>query len=203
MRQGFGKVALVISAMGVLMAICGIRFQDLIGEGISRIRVIGRDGRKAGGADFLDLESALSSAMEPIDPRVAASKQREVFADDSTGGEPVSVTIQLDALPREIHGDANGVFPPVPVRAHQRVHLRVSYPEGVAGETVQIQTQDGGVLENNLSARVLSLDAERSVAFWFESSGNEGTHRVTIRRGFDEKTLDFWVGSKPALHVVR
>ncbi len=203
MRRGNGKAARAIWAMGVLIAICGIRFRDVIGEGFARIRVIGQGGPNPGSVHFGDLESALSSAMEPIVLQQTASKQREVFADDSIGGEPVTVMIQLDGLPRQIHGDNNGVFPPVTVRAHQRVHVRVSYPEGNPGEVVQIQTQDGGTLERDLSARVLPLDAERSVAFWFESSGNEGTHRVTFRRGFDEKTLDFWVGSKPALHVVR
>ena len=203
MRVVNRKAAWVISAMGVLLAICGISFRDVIGEGLARIGVVGQDGPNPGRVHFGDLESALSSAMEPLGLQQTASKLREVSADDSIGGEPVTVTIQLDGLPRQIHGDTNGVFPPVGVRAHQRVHVRVSYPEGLPGEVVQIQTQDGGTLEKDLSARVVHLDAERVIAFWFESSGNEGTHRVTVRRGFDEKTLDFWVGSKPALHFVR
>lgn len=202
-RRGSGRPARVISGMGILIAICGICFRDVIGEGFSRMRLLGPVGPNPGRVQFWDLESAFGSTMEPIVVQQTASKPREVTADDSIGGEPVTVTIQLEGLPRQIHGDNHGVFPPITVRAHQRVHVRVSYPEGNSGEVVQIQTQDGGTLENDLSSRVLPLDERRSIAFWFESSGNEGTHRVTIRRGFDEKTLDFWVGSKPALHVVR
>jgi hypothetical protein len=200
MITGNGKAARATIALGLLFVICGIRFWDVIRDGLA---CVGVAGPNAGRVQLGDLESALSSAVEPISLQQTASEQREVFADDSIGGEPVSVMIRLDGLPRQIYGDTNGVFPPVTVRAHQRVHVRVSYPEGIPGEVVQIQTQDGGTLDKDQSARVVHLDAERIVAFWFESSGNEGTHRVTVRRGFDEKTLDFWVGSKPALHVVR
>jgi len=197
------KAVRVISVLGVLLAICGLRFWEVLGEGFARSWVGFQAGLKPASVDFWDVESALSRAMEPIGPEKMPTKKRQVAADDSTGGEPVTVILQLDGLPRQIHGDANGVFPPVSVRAHQQVHVKVSYPEGLPGEVVQIQTQDGGTIETDASARVVSLDEERVVSFWFESSGNEGTHRVTFRRGFDEKTLDFWVGSKPALHVVR
>ena len=200
MRTANGKAARVTTTLGLLLVICAILFRDVIREGLARMGLVGPNAELV---EVGDLESALSVAMEPVSLPQTAGKQREVSADDSIGGEPVSITIQLGGLPRQIYGDTNGVFPPVTVRAHQRVHVKVSYPEGTPGEVVQIQTQDGGTLDNELSSCVLPLDVQRNVAFWFESSGNEGTHRVTVRRGFDEKTLDFWVGSKPALHVVR
>ena len=197
------KAVRLISTMGVLLVICGLRFQDVIWGRLVRRGVIKQDSSNPARDDVLDLEFALSGAMEPMGLQQTASKPGKVLADDSMGGQPVSVTLQIDGLPREIKGDANGVFPPVTVRAHQRVHVRVSYPEGLPGEIVQVQTQDGGTLDKDASAQVMPLNAERVVAFWFESSGNEGTHRVTVRRGFDEKTLDFWVGRMPTLHLVR
>lgn len=200
MRTANGKAARVTTTLGLLLVICAILFRDVIREGLARISVVGPNTELV---EVGDVESALSVAMEPVSMLQTAGKQREISADDSIGGEPVSITMQLGRLPRQIYGDTNGVFPPVTVGAHQRVHVKVSYPEGIPGEVVQIQTQDGGTLDNELSSCVLPLDVQRNVAFWFESSGNEGTHRVTVRRGFDEKTLDFWVGSKPALHVVR
>jgi hypothetical protein len=161
------------------------------------------DSKLQGRTGFADLEDALSGALEPLGGLRFRPERREVLADDSAGGVPVRAMVHLGGLPRAICPDANGVFPPVDVRAHQRVLVKVSYPEGTAGEVVQIQTQDGGILDKDASARIASLDENGEFTFWFESSGNGGTHRVTVRRGFDEKTFDFWVGTKPAMHVVR
>jgi hypothetical protein len=161
------------------------------------------DSKFEGRTGFGDWEDALSGALEPIGGLRFKPERREILADDSAGGVPVRAMVHLEGLPRAICPDANGVFPAVDVRAHQRVLVKISYPEGTAGELVQIQTQDGGMLDKDASARIASLDESGELSFWFEASGNEGTHRVTVRRGFDEKTFDFWVGTKPAMHVVR
>jgi hypothetical protein len=194
------RVALLLGVVAILAGLLSFSVFNARSDIFSRAV---RDSKLQGWSAFGDLEGALSGAMEPIGGLGLRSERREVLADDSVGGAPVRVTVLLGGLPRAIYPDINGVFPSVEVKAHQRVQVNVSYPEGIAGEAVQVQTQDGGTLDEDSSARIVSLNESGEFSFWFEASGNEGTHRVTVRRGFDEKTFDFWVGTKPAMHVVR
>lgn len=203
MRRQGGKRERMFVVFGVVAAFVGLLCLSKFRARLSNFDSLFSDSKAHGRLGFGDLEGAFSGAMEPIGGFRLTAERREVLADDSVGGTPVSATVYLGGLPRPIFPDANGVFPPVDVRAHQRVQVRVSYPEGTAGEVVQIQTQDGGVLDEGASARIVALNGRGELSFCFEASSNDGTHRVTVRRGFDEKTFDFWVGSKPAMHVVR
>ena len=203
MTKQISKRARMAVLLGVVATLGGLLFFSVFNARSGSFSSIFSDSNGVGWAGFADLESALSGALEPIGGLRLRAERREVLADDSAGGVPVRATVHLGGLPRAIYPDANGVFPPVDVRAHQRVLVKVSYPEGTPGEAVQIQTQDGGTLDEDASARIVSLNESGEFSFWFEASGNDGTHRVTVRRGFDEKTFDFWVGTKPAMHVVR
>lgn len=201
-RQGIKKVRMAVQLV-ILAAVAGIVLFPILKRRLGEVSAISGTDEAGARSEFSDLEGVISGALEPIGALQLKPERREVLADDSVGGAPILATVRLGGLPRAIYPDANGVFPSVDVSARQRVEVKLRYLEGITGEAVQVQTQDGGVLDKNETARILSLNERGECTFWFEASVNEGTHRVTVRRGFDEKTFDFWVGTKPAMHVVR
>ena len=77
------------------------------------------------------------------------------------------------------------------------VTVAVAYPEGTEGDPVTIQSEDGGALAGGGTVMQSRLDADLQVRFPFKSTSEGGIYRVTLRKGFDEKRLEFWGGSEP------
>lgn len=90
-----------------------------------------------------------------------------------------------------------GLFPRVGMGLEDTVSVAVAYPEGTAGDAVTIQSEDGGTLAGGKSVLQANLDADLQVRFPFKSTSEGGIYRVTLRKGFDEKRLEFWGGPEP------
>jgi hypothetical protein len=101
---------------------------------------------------------------------------------------------------RELSLNQLGEYERVYVAARQQVAVAVGFPDGDVGEAVGVSVMDGGrVVEVDAVAGVRVLDKDRVARFTYEASGDEGTHRVLVRRGGERRVLDFWVGTEPAL----
>ena len=93
--------------------------------------------------------------------------------------------------------NALGLFPRVNIALEEKVEVSVVYAEAQPGDMVVVQAEDGGVLDQNRTALQLKLDGERRLRFAFKSTAEGGIYRVTLRRGFEEKRLEFWGGREP------
>jgi hypothetical protein len=92
-----------------------------------------------------------------------------------------------------------GVFPRITISKGESVNLAVDYPEGTEGDLVVIQAEDGGAIEDAGPVSRGVLDSNRQLRFKFTSTEEGGIYRITLRRGFDEKHLQFWGGKEPAV----
>ena len=77
--------------------------------------------------------------------------------------------------------------------------MSVAYAEAQPGDLVVVQAEDGGVLEGSRTALPFKLDADRRLRFAFKSTREGGIYRVTLRRGFEERRLEFWGGKEPVV----
>ena len=95
--------------------------------------------------------------------------------------------------------DALGRFPRVNIDPEEEVRVSVAYAEAQPGDLVVVQAEDGGVLEGSRTALPFKLDADRRLRFAFKSTREGGIYRVTLRRGFEERRLEFWGGKEPVV----
>ncbi len=79
----------------------------------------------------------------------------------------------------------------------ETVQVSVAYPEGAAGDLIIIQAEDGGTIDGHEPVAKTRLDDSRKVNFTFTNTQEGGIYRVTLRKGFDEKRLEFWGGPEP------
>lgn len=95
-----------------------------------------------------------------------------------------------------------GAFPRVPVAAGQKISVSLKFPYGDAGETVAVQTIDGGILENQKAVEQTKLDDQLSANFTFHAGTQEGIYRVAVSERGQIETIQFWVGSLPKMRSV-
>lgn len=132
-----------------------------------------------------------------VHPAATAAPVPEVAVPGDPGGrgERATARVVLNGNPQpEMRPNQLGVFPRHPLPASIPVDLEVSYPDAPAGAKIVVAVQDGGRLANGQAVQVLTADASKKAPLRFTPGNNRGLYRVTVRRGMDVKTLEFWVG---------
>lgn len=94
-----------------------------------------------------------------------------------------------------------GRFNRVRVKPSTPFPVEVAYSEGEPGQNVVVEVEDGGELGNGNGVEVVKLDTQRRVNFSFKADATPGKYQVVLRKGVDEKVLEFWVG--PDLPVAK
>ena len=141
--------------------------------------------------------SPANSSMQPPLTR-ADLENMEPWADKPTPhmkalGEPAKARATVNDKSFDLAPNQLGVFQRVYVGARSQIAVKVDYPKAVNGDPVIIQVQDGGQLDNGTVVQKGEIK-DGNVAFNFRATENAGIHRVSLRKGSDVKTLDFWVG---------
>ena len=116
--------------------------------------------------------------------------------------EPAVATVSLKGVQTSFEPNSMGSFPRLNIEANEKASVTVSYPKGKAEEFLSIQCEDGGSLDNKTVIQQGKLDGTRAISFQFKAGIQEGIYRVTLRKGFDEKQLDFWVGPEVPLKPI-
>jgi hypothetical protein len=96
-------------------------------------------------------------------------------------------------------------FSPVNIDPQETVLVTVTWPQGSPGDKVAAMVEDGGALKDELGMQKdegqrvlkLALDEKRQMRFVFAGSEASGTFRVTLRKGAEIKTVQFWAGAEP------
>jgi hypothetical protein len=135
-------------------------------------------------------QTASTSGADALD-KAQQTRTRQAPADASA-----SVTISGKELKL---GAPNilGVYPRQNINPGASVPVRVGYPDAQTGDTVIAAVADGGQINGNKPVQVLTLDTDRAAKFTFQGSREPGLFRVTLRKGLDVKTLEFWSGPQP------
>ena len=89
-----------------------------------------------------------------------------------------------------------GSFPEIAVRGQSPISIQVIYPAGLANEKVSLTALEGGNLGNGLATQDVTLDSLETATFTFATGGGRGLYRVLVRKGTDQKMLEFW-GANP------
>ena len=113
--------------------------------------------------------------------------------------EPAAATVTLDGVSKQLEPNAIGCFPRMLIATEGRASVLVSYPNATPGDPLVIQCEDGGTLDNGLIVKRAEVDAGGRVSFQFSAGVPEGIYRVLLRKGLDEKHLEFWAGPELAL----
>lgn len=105
--------------------------------------------------------------------------------------------------------DRFGAFPRVSAAAKQTIPVTVQYSQGDVGETVVVQTVDGGeLMDSNQSVhqadgkqivQQVQLDSQLSAQFNFQTGNQGGNYRVAVSYRGQIQTLQFWVGPPPQM----
>jgi cytoskeletal protein RodZ len=90
-----------------------------------------------------------------------------------------------------------GSFPRVLVEPSSTTHVKIAYPQAHAGDSVVVETEDGGQLDNSKMANIATLDDKLTLQFNFQTTSQSGIYHVTLRNGADVKVLNFWAGAEP------
>jgi len=136
----------------------------------------------------------------PSSQPVATVIPHTSFVEMPPGGiprEPAKATVIVDGTSVQLEPNEIGSFPRRLIAALTTAAITVVYPNGNAADPLVIQCEDGGVLDNGMVVKRAELDASKAVSFQFKSGVPEGVYRITLRKGTDEKHLEFWVGSEP------
>ncbi|MBM3860678.1 MAG: hypothetical protein FJ395_13650 [Verrucomicrobia bacterium] len=108
------------------------------------------------------------------------------------GGERANAVVRVGTRESSLQANSLGLFPRVSIGLEETVRVAVSYPDGQPGDLVVIQSEDGGRLDNGQFVMRATLDDARQVQFSFTSTEEGGLYRVCLRKGFNEKRLEFW-----------
>lgn len=120
--------------------------------------------------------------------------QREEFPSDKIEIEPAVAVVRVDGKPITLEPNSLGSFPRIRIAAEGTASITVSYSKGTVSEPLMIQCEDGGTLDNRTVVQSGTLDVSKGVSFEFKAGSQEGVYRITLRKGWDEKQLVFWVG---------
>ena len=145
---------------------------------------------ESGNASGLDAQQSPDNKFEPFESPAAASKEQghdRMSAVVGAGGQGV-----VRLTPNDL-----GLFPRVPIGLGATAPITVSYPEAMAGDTITIQSEDGGQINGSKTVIQATLDDKRTLRFNFTSTQEGGIYHITLRRGFEEKRLELWGGPAP------
>jgi len=138
---------------------------------------------------------AANAATQPKGGSVARVVPRA-----ADGGERANALVRVGTRESSFEANALGLFPRVPIGLDETVCVAVSYPDGQPGDLVVVQSEDGGRLDNGQIVMRTTLNDARQVQFSFTSTMEGGLYRVCLRKGFNEKRLEFWGSTKTSSH---
>ena len=149
---------------------------------------------------FLTEKKSLSSNEDVSNPvSHSSSHVTEVSPASEWEGMYAEASVRVGSKNFNLTPNESGLFPRVLVPANDKIQISVAYPEGDPGDSLVIQAEDGGLLDNGTVVKASKLDQNKIISFEFQTNGHDGTYRVTLRKGLDEKRLDFWVGEEEQL----
>jgi len=131
-----------------------------------------------------------SSTISELPTGTGAARTEEL------GGTPAIANVKVGKNNLQLIPNEAGMFPRVLVPANGKVQISVAYPEGTPEDPLVIQAEDGGVLNGKAVIQQGKLDADRNLSFEFQTNEERGVYRVSLRKGMDQKWLDFWVGEE-------
>lgn len=122
---------------------------------------------------------------------------------------PHEATIKLTGKDLKLQANAHGEFPRQSLAPEQRVEIRLQLPLAERLEPLTITAMDGGrVLTTGPDGERAakpgarhSPDASRRLDFTFIADKHPGIYRVLVKKGREQRTLEFWVG--PPLPIRR
>jgi hypothetical protein len=131
-------------------------------------------------------------------PEVDTTRHKDAEAGRTAQPKQTQATVTIKAKEVAL-GAPNilGVYPRQNINPGASVPVRVVYPDAQTGDTVIAAVADGGQINGNKPVQVLTLDTDRAAKFTFQGSREPGLFRVTLRKGLDVKTLEFWSGPQP------
>ncbi|HEY5743350.1 MAG TPA: hypothetical protein VIS99_12505 [Terrimicrobiaceae bacterium] len=153
-----------------------------------------------------------SSAVSPnlssrvIDDTLLSASQPERstnIMDAPVGGDRAIAAVSYAGRKYSLQPTQYGFFDRVLIEQSAKVPVQVTYPDGEPGEKVIVEVEDGGQLDNDSILAVQSLDDQKRLAFVFQATDQTGIFRVTLRKGGDVKTLNFWAGPELPVAAAR
>lgn len=118
----------------------------------------------------------------------------------SLNGELATANARIGNIRYDLSPNQIGMFPRVAgIDPHQTIPVTVTYPGGSPGDQVVVEAEDGGHFANQKVVTIAGIGADKNIQFDFTAGRDAGVYRITLNKGGDTKTLDFWVG--PELQV--
>ncbi len=130
--------------------------------------------------------------------RTTGSSKARVMPVGEDGGERAQAVVRVGSRQMSFQPNSLGLFPRVTIGLKESVRVAVNYPDAQPGDLVVIQSEDGGTLDGGQFVSRATLDDARQVQFTFTSTEEGGLYRVCLRKGFNEKRLEFWGGTQTA-----
>lgn len=109
----------------------------------------------------------------------------------------ISAKILAGGSTHVLRSNRSGWLRRVYVKGQETIPVEVNYPEAREGERVLVSVEDGGRLDNGRLAKLVTLGADRSAGFRFETGDHPGLYRVSLSKGPETRLLQFWVGDPP------
>ena len=110
-----------------------------------------------------------------------------------TSGQPATAQINVDGESYQLTPNQIGGFQRITVSPKAKIDVSLAYPQGQPGDVVGVEVEDSGSLSGGASAKAMSLDKRKTLAFQFQTTEQIGIYRITLRNGADVKSLNFWV----------
>lgn len=117
--------------------------------------------------------------------------------------DPRAAHLTFAGQQRVVVPNPRGEFPRVSVPASTVVAATVPFPNARPGETVRVQSEDGGTLQVPSGDGMAMVDSNRQVPVEFQVSDVDGIQRITLHRGSERRVLEFWVGPEAPVLVRR
>lgn len=114
---------------------------------------------------------------------------------------PHAARISFAGTDRVVTPNVRGEYARVLIPPSVAVIASVPFPDAAPGESIRVQAEDGGLLEGLAEAGKVTIDAQRFAQFEFRAPAHDGMHRVTLRRGGEQRIVEFWVGAEPPVLV--
>jgi hypothetical protein len=119
-------------------------------------------------------------------------------------GEKVSAwgTVKRQQTP-ELALNELDEFPRIYVSPGEEAAVRMRWPQAAPGDRVVAAVEDGGQLGGGARVKALELDANQELSFAFVAGMEPGIYRISVRRGAETKTVQFWASNDPKLSINR
>lgn len=112
----------------------------------------------------------------------------------STFRSSAQAIIKTNGVEEELQEVQGGLFPRVLMEPQKTAQVRVRFPDAEKGELIIVEAQDGGRTDQGSFLKKATVDENLEIAFDFTTNQDPGIYRVTLRRGAELKTMQFWVG---------